>query len=106
MRMRRNGFSLVELLIVVAIIMIVAAIAIPQLMRTKMHANEASAVSSLKEMRTANATYYSTYSQGYAGELVQLGPAGGGCATVGTGCADLLDSLLTGVSPSTSTPIK
>ena len=53
MKNEQNGFSLIELLIVVAIILIIAAIAIPNLMRSKMAANEASAVASLRTLNTA-----------------------------------------------------
>ena len=82
---------MIELLIVVAIILIIAAIAIPNL---------------LKSIGTANVLYSALFNRGFAGTLAQLGPAGGSCATVGSGCADLLDSLLSGVSPSTPTPTK
>src|SRR3989304_5867850 len=76
------GFSLIELLIVVPIILIVAAIAIPNLLRARMAANEASAASALKLIGTANAGYAASYGQGYAGGLAQLGPPGGGCARI------------------------
>jgi len=58
----RNGFSLIELLIVVAIILIIASISIPDLLRSKMSANEVSAVSSLRALNTACVTYYASYS--------------------------------------------
>ena len=54
---KQKGFSLIELLIVVAIILIIAAIAIPNLMRSKMAANESSAVGSLRTVNTAMVTY-------------------------------------------------
>ena len=65
----QKGFSLIELLIVVAIILIIAAIAIPNLLRSRMSANEASAVNSLRSINTAEVTFSSTYGVGY-GSLV------------------------------------
>ena len=71
--MARQGFSLIELLIVVAIILIIAAIAIPNLLRARISANEASAVSSVRTVSRAEITYFSTYpSDGYAGSLTAL----------------------------------
>ncbi len=90
MRNRQKGFSLIELLIVVAIILIIAAIAIPNLLRSKMAANEASAVGSLRSVNTACVTYSTTYGTGYPAALANLGPATP--ATAAT--ADLIDSVL------------
>jgi type IV pilus assembly protein PilA len=71
-----KGFSLIELLIVVAIILIIAAVAIPSLLRARIAANEASAVSSTRTINTAMVTYFSTYpTTGYAATLVALGPS-------------------------------
>lgn len=90
---KEKGFSLIELLIVVAIILIIAAIAIPNLLRSRMAANESSAAASLRTIGTANVTYSSTWNQGFAGALAQLAPpAGGGTPT--SDAADLLDSVL------------
>jgi type IV pilus assembly protein PilA len=70
----RQGFSIIELLIVVAIILVIAAIAIPNLLKARISANEASAVSSLRQIKTAETAYYSAYANtGYAAALVNLG---------------------------------
>lgn len=79
MRSRQSGFSLIELLIVVAIILIIAAIAIPDLMKSKMAGNEASAVGSLRQYVTACISYSNTNpNQGYPANLSLIGPAGEG----------------------------
>ena len=84
---------MIELLIVVAIILIIAAIAIPNLLKSKMAANQSSAVASLRTVNTCEVTYSSTYNQGFTSTLVQLGPpAGGGAAT--SAAAGLIDSVL------------
>ena len=86
---KQKGFSLIELLIVVAIILIIAAIAIPNLMRSKMAANEASAVASLRTLNTSIVAYQTTYATDPS-TLASLGPS----ATPSSTAADLVDSLL------------
>jgi type IV pilus assembly protein PilA len=93
MKRRQIGFSLIELLIVVAIILIIAAIAIPNLMRSKMAANEASAVAALRTLNTACISYSTTWGQ-LPAALASLGPMTGTSPTSAT--ADLIDSVLAG----------
>jgi prepilin-type N-terminal cleavage/methylation domain-containing protein len=89
----QKGFSLIELLIVVAIILIIAAIAIPNLMRAKISANEASAVESLRTLNTAQISYNSTYPNvGYAATLAAL--SGTNCNPPTSAGACLIDTQL------------
>lgn len=92
---KQKGFSLIELLIVVAIILIIAAIAIPNLLRSRMAANEASAVGSLRTINTAQVTYSSTFGVGYTGLANLSTPAAGCPGTGGTAAAAcLVDTVL------------
>jgi len=93
MRKSQKGFSLVELLIVVAIILIISAIAIPSLIRSKMAANEASAVASLRAINTGEVTYNNTYPGSFAA-LSSLGPDGANCTNPVSTNACLIDNLL------------
>jgi prepilin-type N-terminal cleavage/methylation domain-containing protein len=71
-----SGFSLIELLIVVAIILIIAGIAIPNLLRSRMAANQASAVANLRTVTTASVSYWITYANDYPPSLDVLGGLG------------------------------
>ena len=89
---RHKGFSLIELLIVVAIIMIIAAFAIPALLRSKIAANQSSAVGSLRSLNTSCTAYSTSYGT-YPAALGNLGPVGSG-GTASSTSADLVDIVL------------
>ena len=93
MSKKDKGYSLIELLIVVAIILIIAAIAIPNLLRSRMAANEASAVGSVRTINTAAISYNSSYGNGFPSTLAEIGTT----STNAVSCtnAEFLDSVLT-----------
>lgn len=94
---RMRGFSLIELLIVVAIILIIAAIAIPSFLRSRMAANESAAVGSLRSLNTAEISYESAYpTVGFASTLAALSTGDSTCNPPDVGGACLIDSALAG----------
>ena len=88
---KRRGFSLIELLIVIAIILIIITIAVPNLTRARMHAMDTAALAAIKTIHTAQVQYYSTYGR-YATSLTELGPPASGAAS--SASADIIDSNL------------
>ncbi len=97
MKRSSRGFSLIELLIVVAIILIIAAIAIPNLLRSRIAANQASAVGSLRTINTSEVTYTTTFNTGFTDTLGYLGPPTTGTTPTAT-AAGLLDNVLSGTA--------
>jgi len=88
---KRRGFSLIELLIVIAIILIIITIAAPNLTRARMHAQETAAIAAIKTLHTAQVQYYSTYGR-YATSLAELGPPPSGAASASA--ADIIGNDL------------
>lgn len=91
MSRRQAGFSLIELLIVIAIILIILAIALPRLGRARMYAQEMAAMKTITTIHTAQAQYFSQYGK-FAGTLTELGPPASGAA--GPAAADLIPGSL------------
>jgi type IV pilus assembly protein PilA len=87
----KAGFSLIELLIVVAVILIIAAIAIPNFIKSKMLANEAAAIQNLRNITTAEVVYSTTYGIGFSPTLVSLA---GNTTTIDQNNAQLIDTVL------------
>ncbi|HEY1679281.1 MAG TPA: prepilin-type N-terminal cleavage/methylation domain-containing protein [Candidatus Sulfotelmatobacter sp.] len=93
-----RGFSLIELLIVVAIILIIAAIAIPNLLHARLAANESSAAAALRTLTSAEVTYYNTYpTVGYSTSIAQLGGVTPCSPSIATGC--IIDNFLATATP-------
>jgi prepilin-type N-terminal cleavage/methylation domain-containing protein len=90
---KQNGFSLIELLIVIAIILIIAAIAIPNFMRARMAANDSSAAASVRMINTAEIAYFGAYpTLGYPATLATLGGASPCAPSTATAC--VIDNYL------------
>jgi type IV pilus assembly protein PilA len=88
---RRRGFSLIELMIVIAIILIIATIALPKLNRAKMYAHETAAIKTIQTIHTAQTQYQSQFGR-FAASLTELGPPQSG--QPGPQSADLIDTNL------------
>jgi type IV pilus assembly protein PilA len=90
---KRRGFSLIELLIVIAIILIIITIALPRLSRARMYSQETAAIGAIRTLHTAQVQYYSQYGK-YASSLTELGPPASGTAS--PAAADLIGNDLSG----------
>jgi type IV pilus assembly protein PilA len=90
---RRRGFSLIELLIVIAIILIIITIALPRLSRARMYSQETASIGAIRTLHTAQVQYYSQYGK-YAASLSELGPPASGAAS--PAAADLIGNDLSG----------
>lgn len=93
MKKHRLGFSLIELLVVVAVILTIMALALPNFNRGRMQANESAVVGALRSVTTAIVTYESTYQQGFPNNLSDLGPPPTGTPPSAS-AADLVDRLV------------
>ena len=94
MNQKANGFSLTELLIVMAVLMIITAMAIPNLVRSRIAANQASAVAAVRLVTVAEVAYSTTYNNGFSSTLGSLGPSATPAATPTSTTAILIDSIL------------
>jgi type IV pilus assembly protein PilA len=94
-RLRQRGFSLIELLVVIAIILIILSIAVPQMSKMRMNAQEMAAVEEISTINKAQTQYYSQFNQ-YATSLSQLGPPASGGGAEGPQAAGLIPSSLAG----------
>ena len=92
-RRNQRGFSLIELLIVIAIILIILSIALPKMSQSQMHAREMGAIATLKTINTVQIQYQSQFGQ-YATSLPQLGPPAGAGSNEGAQAANLISSNL------------
>ena len=92
-RKQRRGFSLIELLIVIAIILIIITIAVPKYNRTQMYMRETAAIKAVQTIHQVQVQYQSQYGK-FAGSLAELGPPASGAA--GPGSADLIGNDLAG----------
>jgi prepilin-type N-terminal cleavage/methylation domain-containing protein len=96
-RMCQRGFSLAEILVVIAIILLIAGIAIPHLLHARIKANEAAAVANVRTIQIAESVYQNTYpDRGYSPNLINLGSNGSACETTSPTNACLIDSVLAG----------
>jgi type IV pilus assembly protein PilA len=99
---KQKGFSLIELLIVVAIILIIAAIAIPNLLRARIAANESSAASIVRTLNTAEVSFVTAYpATGYAPTIAALGTGGVNPCVPSATSACLIDETLATLGPTT-----
>jgi type IV pilus assembly protein PilA len=92
-RSKQRGFSLIELLIVIGIILVILSIALPQMGKSQMHAHEMAAIKTLQTINSVEVQYQSTYGQ-YATSLAQLGPPAGSQAAEGPQAANLISGNL------------
>jgi type IV pilus assembly protein PilA len=88
----RRGFSLIELLIVIAIILVIVTIAVPQYNKQMMSAHETAAIQAIQTIHAVETQYYSQFGR-YATSLAELGPPASGAA--GPAAADLISRDLT-----------